>query len=177
MVANQQEQFQIQYQAALIAFEKGQYRLSVQLLEAAIELVSPITRISGEARLWLVNAYQATGQVQEAIALCRRLSQHPHPEIRKQGARLLYILEAPRLKRPQEWMTEIPDLSKNTESNIHYLQASGSVNISKKSSKPVIEQVDLSQVNRKDNLFIWLVLLGLLLLLAWLAWPVHISNV
>jgi tetratricopeptide (TPR) repeat protein len=167
---NQQEQFQSQYQAGRLAFEKGQYRQSVQLLESACELVPPATRISGEARFWLVTAYQAAGRVQDAIALCRQLSRHPHPDIRKQGSNLLYILEAPRLKRPEEWMTVIPDLSKTTDTGTRYLQATGSVKSPAKRPKPVVESLDLTQVNTKDNRFIWVALLLLVLILGGLVW-------
>jgi tetratricopeptide (TPR) repeat protein len=170
MASEQQEQFQIHYQAGLLAFEKGQYRLSVELLEAASKLVPPATRLGGEAQFWLVSAYQATGQTQEAIALCRQLSRHPHPEIRKQGIRLLYILEAPRLKRPQEWMSQIPDLSQSTEIGTRYLQASGSPSKASNPPQPAIQQVDLTQINTKDNRFVWVALLLLLLSLGGLAW-------
>ncbi|ACK72318.1 conserved hypothetical protein [Gloeothece citriformis PCC 7424] len=157
-----QQQFNQNYQAGLTAFEQGKYRLSVQYLEQATEALAPGTRLSGEARMWLVSAYQASGRQQEGLSLCRQLTKHPHPQIRKQAQRLLYILEAPRLNRPKEWMTEIPDLGKAPET-VKYL-GSGSSQKRSIPSSPAIKPVDLTQVNDKDNKFIWVALFGALLI-------------
>ena len=167
MISDKQEQFQIEYQRGKYAFERGQYRLCVQHLEQASQLVAPASRLGGEVQIWLVTAYQAANQLQEAISLCRQLTKHPHPEIRKQSKRLLYIIEAPRLKRPREWMTEIPDMSKASDSNVQYL---GGGNTVKKTSPPAIEPIDLSQVNTKDNQFIWVALILVLLILGGTIW-------
>jgi hypothetical protein len=167
VVADKQEQFQIEYQTGKYAFERGQYRLSVQHLEKASQLVALRTCQGGEVQIWLVTAYQAANQLSEARTLCRQLTTHPHLEIRKQGKRLLYILEAPQLKRPPEWMSEIPDLSKAPESKDQYLRGSGTV---KKTSTPAPKPIDLSQVNTKDNQFIWVALLLVLLILGGTIW-------
>jgi tetratricopeptide (TPR) repeat protein len=167
VVSDKQELFQSEYQQGKYAFERGQYRLGVQHLEKACQLVAPNSRLGGEAQMWLVTAYQAANQLQEAISLCKQLTQHPNLEIRKQSKRLLYIIEAPKLQRPREWMTEIPDLSKASESNGQYLRGSGTV---KKNVSPVIEPIDLSQVNTKDNKFIWVALILILLLLGGAIW-------
>ncbi|AFY76253.1 hypothetical protein Ple7327_0824 [Pleurocapsa sp. PCC 7327] len=169
MVSDKQEQFQTEYQKGKYTFERGQYRLSVQHLEKASQLVALGSRLGGEVQIWLVTAYQAASQLQEAISLCRQLTKHPHPEIRKQSKRLLYIIEAPQLKRPREWMSEIPDLSKASESDARSLSGSGSSTTNKASSS-TIEPIDLSQVNTKDNHFIWVALVLILLLLGGVIW-------
>ena len=100
-----------QYQAGKVAFERGQYRESVQHLEKASALVARNSRLGGEVQIWLVTALEAAGQTTDAIALCEQLKRHPDLETSKQARSLLYILQAPQLKRPDQWMTQIPDLA------------------------------------------------------------------
>ncbi|MBZ8182518.1 outer membrane protein assembly factor BamD [Oscillatoria salina] len=170
MVSDTKEQFQSEYQAGKIAFEGGNYRQSVQHLEVADKLINPQSRLGGEARMWLITAYQAAGKESDAIALAQKLCTHPHAEIRKQAKHLLYIIKAPQLKRPPEWMTEIPDLGSVSESDRQQKRGSG-VNKLKSTSKPTqSETLDLSQVNTKDNKFIWIALLAALLTLGGLFW-------
>ena len=162
-----QEKFQTEYRAGKRTLECGQYRLSIQHLEAASKLVTGSSRVGGEVQLWLVSAYQAAGNQTEAIALCQNLSVHPHLEIRKQGKRLLYIIQAPKLERPREWMTEIPDLSSLEGSEPKDRRGS---NPARQSRQIQEEALDLSQVNTQDNQFIWIALLVLLLGLGSLVW-------
>lgn len=167
MASINQEKLQTEYRAGKRALESGQYRLSIQHLEAASKLVTGASRLGGEVNLWLVSAYQAAGKQTEAIALCQKLSAHPHPEIRKQGNRLLYIMQAPKLARPREWMTEIPDLSSLEGSDPKDRRGS---NPARKNSRIQEEALDLTQVNAEDNQFIWVALLVLLLGLGSLIW-------
>ncbi|MGL5879083.1 MAG: tetratricopeptide repeat protein, partial [Xenococcaceae cyanobacterium] len=81
----------------------------------------------------------------------------------------LYIIEAPKLKRPKEWMTEIPDLAKveTSDSKSQYASANKVKNSNKiKANSNIPESIDLSQVNTKDNQFIWVALLLSILTLA-----------
>ncbi|MEC4818712.1 MAG: tetratricopeptide repeat protein [Scytonema sp. PMC 1069.18] len=156
------------YQAGKVAFEKGQYREAVEQLEKASALLAPNSRLAGEVKIWLVTAYEATGRSDEALSLCEQLKSHPHIEISKQARELHYILKAPRLQRPKEWMTEIPDLGAvpDNESNIRF-------SANTKSSQKVPPEMkfdDLSQVNTRDNRFIWAALVAIGLILAGLAW-------
>jgi hypothetical protein len=167
------EKFQIEYQAGKVAFERGEYRASVKHLEAACALMSRTSRLGGEAQMWLVTAYEAAGQKPEAIALCQQLSRHPDTETRKEGKRLLYILQAPELKRPAEWMTQIPDLGAIAESDPEDRRGSQSASGSSKrdrKDKLEPEPIDLSQVNTKDNQFIWVALIALILTVGGLIW-------
>ncbi|MBF2056678.1 MAG: tetratricopeptide repeat protein [Cyanobacterium sp. T60_A2020_053] len=151
-----EEEFKKQYQQGKLAFERGQYRLSVECLESACKLIPQRTPQGGEVQLWLVNAYQAKGDTGRALELCQYLCSHPHGETKSQAVRLLYILQAPELQRPSSWMTPIPDL---TDSSNKYIVNQSVSSPRKIKPKPQIELVDLSQVNTKDNSFLWLGLL------------------
>ncbi|MBK1988438.1 tetratricopeptide repeat protein [Sphaerospermopsis aphanizomenoides BCCUSP55] len=161
---------QSRYQAGKNAFENGQYRQAVDNLEQASALLAKNTRFAGEVDIWLVNAYEAAGRSEDAIALCQQLSRHPHYETRSQAKRLVYILKAPKLKRPKEWMTEIPDFGTIADNDSKKFVTAKS----KKSTSPQKlkepEYVDLSQVNTKDNRFIWVALIAVGLTIFYLGW-------
>jgi tetratricopeptide (TPR) repeat protein len=158
------------YQAGKIAFENGKYRESVENLEKARDLLERNTRLGGEVEIWLVTAYEAAGRTEDAIALCQELRRHPYSETRDQARRLVYILQAPKLKRPSNWMTEIPDLGAISDNE-------AKIRITPKprtspQRKPLAERefVDLSQVNTKDNRFIWVALIAIGLTISYLVW-------
>lgn len=156
------------YLAGKIAFENGQYREAVDNLEKAIALLAKNTRFAGEVDIWLVNAYEAAGRSEEAIALCQQLTRHPHYETRSQAKRLVYILKAPKLKRPKEWMTEIPDFGSISENESKTVITAKPKTTKPKSQEP--EYIDLSQVNTKDNRFIWVALIAAALTISYLVW-------
>ncbi len=153
------------YQTGKAAFERGFYRQSVESLEKANGLVNRTSRLGGEVQMWLVNAYQANGQQQQAIALCKRVSRHPDYNTAKQGKRLLYILEAPKLKSRPEWMITIPDLGSLDEAEGSSLVQKYAANQPKKRRSPPSKPneapvpLDPSQINTKDNGFVWIALL------------------
>ncbi len=118
--------------------------------------------------MWLVTAYEAAGQTSEAIALCEQLTRHPDLETSKQGKSLLYILKAPQLKRPEEWMTKIPDLGTIAESDPK--DRRGTNPTRKRNPNELPEPIDPSQINTKDNQFIWVALIALSLLVGGLIW-------
>jgi tetratricopeptide (TPR) repeat protein len=163
------EQARARYQTGKLAFESGQYREAVENLEKASALLARNSRLGGEVELWLVTAYEASGRTEDAIALCQQLKRHPFAETSKQAKRLLYILQAPKLQRPSEWMTEIPDLGTlpGNESKVRV-----TVNPRKSSAQKTAEPefVDLSQVNTRDNRFIWVALIAIGLTISYLVW-------
>jgi tetratricopeptide (TPR) repeat protein len=173
MSSEAQEEFQRAFQLGQTAFEGGEYRMAVGYLQKAIALVPRNSRLGGEAQGWLVTAYEALGDREAALSLCKQLARHPHPEISKQGKQLLYILEAPQLVRPQTWMTEIPDLTNIADGSAKERRGatrggSGTKNLS---TLPTAEKpVDLSQVNTKDNQFLVVAMGGALVLLGYLGW-------
>jgi tetratricopeptide (TPR) repeat protein len=148
-----------EYMEGVAAFERGQYRESVQCLEKASALVNRDSGFGGKVLIWLVTAYEATGQQAEAIALCEQIKKHPDAETSKQGKRLLYIMQAPQLKRPSEWLTQIPDLAAISDNTNQTRLSSNNSQRTPPKPLPAPEPVDLSQVNTKDNQFIWVSLL------------------
>ncbi|NEO31482.1 MAG: hypothetical protein F6K36_13815 [Symploca sp. SIO3C6] len=166
------EKFAIEYQAGRAAFERGEYRVAIQRLLAAIAMINRNSPIGGEAQIWLVTAYEAAGQKTEAVTLCEQLSKHPDFDTRKQGKRLLYILQAPQLTRPAEWMIKIPDLGKITDTEPKNIRGSGNFTSTKSTSRPTPEPelIDPNLINTKDNQFIWLSLIALALTVGGLIW-------
>ena len=160
-----------EFQLGQDAFERGLYRQSIEALEKAVSLVGRNSLLGGEVQIWLVNAYQAADRNMEAIALCESLSSHSDVKIRKQSRRMIAILKAPKLKLREEWMTKIPDLTKLDEANGKNKKASGYSSPTPRSlpkSAPV--PVDLSQVETKDNGFVWIALGAIALTVAGLIW-------
>ena len=156
-----------QFRIGQRAFENGEYRRSIEALEQAAGLANPNTPLGGEIQTWLVTAYQAAGQLAEAIDLCERLLQHPDLKTRQQGQRLLYILKAPQLQPRPEWLTQIPDLTDISDE----ATTTQYVSPSPKRLPPKPEpELDLSQVNTQDNRFIWVALAVILLVAASLYW-------
>ncbi len=156
------------YRNGKAAFENGKYRQAVEELKKACALLERNSRLGGEVQIWLATAFEAAGENQEAIDLCEQLKRHPYPETSKEAKRLQYILKAPRLERPKEWMTEIPDLAALSDESKIRLAA-----FPKKSSAKEVEEIefiDLSQVNTQDNRFIWLALFVIAVTLGSLIW-------
>ncbi len=169
MTADNTNQFQQQYRAGKEALERGRYRTSIEHLEAAKELVSPYSRRGGEAGIWLVTAYQAANKLEEAIALAQELSVHPDAQTREQAQRILYIIKAPVLERPREWMSEIPDLAEAESGGSRYVTAKKK--LAGKSTDIEPEDLEPSPTDSGDNRFIWFasILVGLIVIsLVWL---------
>ncbi len=161
---SQLERGKAEYQAGQIAFERGQYRQSVQHLEKASALIAPSSALGGEVQIWLVTAYEAAGQPEAAIGLCQKLSRHPNLDTRKQSRRLLPILQAPRLVSRPEWLTQIPDLAAVADQkNVTPSKLASATTRKPRPAKP--PSLELKQMNLQDNPFIWvaLAILGIML--------------
>lgn len=158
------EQAEALFGAGQNAFERGNYREAVAALEASAELSGKATALGGLIQLWLVNAYSAANRQHDAIALGETLAQHPDSEVRKQSKRITEILKAPQLKRRADWLTPIPDLSDLDDSK--KVGGMGKYDGVKARTKPlstVPEPEDLSQMNTRDNGFLWLALAAIVL--------------
>jgi tetratricopeptide (TPR) repeat protein len=160
------------YLAGQTAFENGNYRQAVDLLEAAIAETEAKSKLGGEIQLWLVTAYEASGNLSKAIELCSQLLRHPHIATRQESKRVLYILQAPELNRREEWITKIPDLQE-IEENPNARGGSGSV----RKSRPVRVRpmpppvpIDPSQIETKDNGFLKVLLIFAILAIGGLYW-------
>jgi hypothetical protein len=161
-MTDNREEFQQQYLAGKEAFERGDYRQSIIHLELAKGSVNLASRIGGEIQMWLVTAYQASGNVTAAVSLCQQLLSHPNPLIRKQAQRVVYIIEAPQLKRPKEWMSEIPDLNNMSEEGAFSIAAKSRNNNSLK--QKIETEIDPSEINTQDNQFIWVALAAIIVI-------------
>lgn len=174
MTEDTRDRANTQYAYGQAAFERGSYREAVEFFEEAVKLAKATTPLGGEIQTWLVNAYSAVGRQSDAIALCQALARHPDLDTRKQGKNLLYILQAPQLQRPTNWMTEIPALDNLSSDGVQNLGGSGYATAAKTvpRSRPQPEPtpLDPSQINTKDNGFLWAALVGVALVLGGLLW-------
>jgi tetratricopeptide (TPR) repeat protein len=108
------------YQLGIANFERGNYHESVSQLEEACNLSVLKTKQGGEIQIWLVNAYDAVGRYDEAIALCRTLTKHPSEDVRKSARFILGILTAPKLADLQDVTSTVSGLKRlddNREKN------------------------------------------------------------
>ncbi|WP_204105979.1 MULTISPECIES: tetratricopeptide repeat protein [Spirulina sp. CCY15215] len=168
------ETFEYNYQAGKQAFENGQYKASITYLETASALVNRLSRLGGEVQIWLVTAYQAANAIEAAIALCEKLLLHPDSQTKKQAKNLIYILKAPQLKRPEDWMTNIPDLvnlEENTVKNYYVdIKAKPQENRDSISESSSLES---EEINHQDNQFTGFALMVVLLILGGLFFWSH----
>ncbi|HEY9889633.1 MAG TPA: hypothetical protein V6D02_14605, partial [Candidatus Obscuribacterales bacterium] len=131
------------------------------------QLAGGATSLGGNIQLWLMNAYSAAGRQGDAIALGEKLATHPDYDVRKQGKRVLEILQAPQLKRRADWLTPIPDLSDladNPDATFTLRQYDGPPK-----AKAIAPQApppeDLSQMNTRENGFLGVAIALILLTL------------
>ncbi len=162
------EKFQEAYNSGKNAFERGQYRLALENLQIACQLVPLSSRQGGDASIWLLTTYQAAGKQTEAIALARKLCTHPNLEIRQQSQRLLYIIEAPKLRRPKEWTVAMPeDLSSLAEEDFTNNIGTNTVkNNTKQEQNNPNEPFDLDKVNTENDRFIWVAMFAIVTIFA-----------
>lgn len=150
------EKILISYEMGKKSLENGKYKVSISHLESAKKLADPHTRLGAEIQILLVTAYQAIGKREEAIALCQELSKHPNLQTRQKAKDVLYIIQAPKLQRPAEWMSEIPALGDEQAIKAQYVSAK------KQPKKPdstlELPEIDPSQIETKDNQFTWFAL-------------------
>ncbi|EAZ92267.1 outer membrane protein assembly factor BamD [Crocosphaera chwakensis] len=161
------EQVKLKYQQGQVLLDRGQYRSSVQTLEDAKSLVNLSSKLGGEVQLSLVTAYQGVDKLDDAIALCEELTRHPNLAIRQQSQRILYILKAPQLKRPEAWMTKIPATNSEDNPTPRYVQAKPATKPMKTSS---LDLEDITQMDTKDNGFIGLALGLFIIIIGGLIW-------
>ncbi len=147
------------YQQGQQCFGRGAYREAIALLEEAQILAARGTRLSGEIRYWLVMAYEASGQIDQARRLCRELQTD-----------LLYILDAPKLTRSADWVVQIPDLSQVSDQGLRSISQGTGKPKPKETGYRLTTPDDLSRINTHDNAFLWFGLAIALILGVWLCW-------
>jgi len=94
-------------EAIELGMERGRYREILVVIEEALRHYPT----SGSLLLWQAVVTQALGDTPAAIAFANKLLNHPHRSICQDARRLLGIWQAPQLRRPETWLTTIPDLS------------------------------------------------------------------
>ncbi len=163
------EELPSDYLAGQAAFEQGDYRQAVHCLEAALANIEPQSATGGEVQMWLVTAYEASGNLSAAIDLCVKMTAHPHLETRQKSKRILYILQAPALVRREEWITKIPDLQElKSNSDSSGSSAHRSSQSMPRRKLPPPPPIDPSEINTSDNGFIAIMLVLGLAILGWL---------
>ncbi len=163
--AEAQRQAEALFAAGQLAFERGSYRESVTAFEEGNELAGSNTLLGGTIQLWLMNAYSAAGRLEDAIALGQSLAKHPDSDVRNQSRRVLEILQAPQLKRRADWLTPIPDLSNLEDQGSQVVSQYNPVSPKSPKSESTPPE-DLSTMNTRDNGFLWLALVAVLLTLS-----------
>ncbi len=96
--------------AAEAAIEKGDYNLSIKIIDPLLLYFSAATAIGAQLRLLQVTAYMGRNDEQKAIHICQTLINHEDLTIRQQVKQLLSILDAPCLPRPSNWSVKIPKI-------------------------------------------------------------------
>ncbi|MEB3270452.1 MAG: DUF3153 domain-containing protein [Synechococcus sp.] len=95
---------------ARVAIERGDYGLSLRLLEPLAAAHGPVSAIGAGVRLLQATALMGQGEAERAIACCRSLQACLDPTLRARARDLLVVLEAPALRRPRHWSLTLPEL-------------------------------------------------------------------
>ncbi len=150
------------------SFERGQYRQALEQIKQAQSRYPQV----GQLRLWQALAQEALGETQEAIRLAQTLLCNPDPEVAQQARYVLGIWQAPRLRRPAEWLSEIPDLSRLEEAEPPKYRLAYGRSQRKGSSPRSGDPLSRSQAAPSLNTqrLIWMLIGILLTLLAVMAW-------
>lgn len=95
---------------ARAALERGDYGTVRRLLEPLLQCHPPATSVGAGVRLLLATALMGQGETSEAASLCRTLQGCGDGALRARARELLFILEAPVLRRPRDWSLTLPPL-------------------------------------------------------------------
>jgi tetratricopeptide (TPR) repeat protein len=164
------EQAMVAYGTGQAAFERGQYREAINCFQTALQLVPDRSSpLGGAIQIWLVTAYDAAGQRNEALNLCRQLHAHSDYDTRQQSRRLIYILEAPKLQSRTEWLTQIPDLAQPQTSPRTVSVGQPSPSTKPPDPKPITAE-PFEPINPKESLGFMGLALGVSLMILLALW-------
>lgn len=150
-----EKSYQELFQAGIFSFECGEYQSAIAQFQQALSQVNAKTQIGGEIQIWLANAYDATGNDTEAIAICRRLKTHSDRDVRKSANYVLGILSAPKLDQLKDAVSTIPSLQNLDLSDSPTAASSKSVvNLPRDQEFPLTE-TNYSTSHNQNNWFIW----------------------
>ena len=100
--------------------------------------------------------------------MCQELIVHPDTQTRDRAQRILYIIKAPKLERPPEWMSEIPDLANTDKGASRYVMAKKN-----KPKNPVElseEDYEITPEDSSDNQFVWFAFFLVTVIMGSLVW-------
>ncbi len=86
-------------EAGIAAAKQKRYSEAIKLLEAFCHnSIDTNTKNYLQAKMWLVKAYQATGDLEEAIALCQQMTNNQNPEVASWAKKILPALSSSKNK-------------------------------------------------------------------------------
>jgi hypothetical protein len=92
------------------ALDRGEYGRCLRLLEPLAAEHPATTSLGGSVRLLMVTALLGQGNSAAASACCRTLRTCTDRELRARARELQEILDAPPLRRPENWSITLPSL-------------------------------------------------------------------
>lgn len=95
---------------ARAALECGEYGRCLRLLEPIVAAHAITVSLGGRARMLMATALIGQGESERAASCVRGLQACADPELRRQARDLSLILEAPSLKRPENWSITLPSI-------------------------------------------------------------------
>ncbi len=93
---------------AQAALERGEYGRCLRLLEPIVAAHAITAPMGGRARMLMATALIGQGETERAASCMRGLKACADPDLRRQARDLSLILEAPSLKRPDNWSLTLP---------------------------------------------------------------------
>ncbi|MBX2864988.1 MAG: hypothetical protein KTR27_15660 [Leptolyngbyaceae cyanobacterium MAG.088] len=82
-------------EAAIDAVRVGQFNEGIVELKYVASQVRPPDKLYYSANIWLVRAYKESGQLPQAIKLCRQLATSSHPKVQVWAQQALPVLRQP----------------------------------------------------------------------------------
>ena len=158
---------------ARTAIDRGEYGLSLRLLEPLAENHRAVTPIGAGVRLLMATALMGLGEGEKAATCCRNIQGCIDPTLRARARELLQVLEAPALQRPRAWSLTLPDLG-----SAPTLEGTGTSRLRRRPAGPPPPPPPPVGETRSPRGFaaIALLLLSLLLLASMLGGCVEISS-
>tara|TARA_Y100001968_G_C19372537_1_gene725861 strand:+ start:294 stop:1388 length:1095 start_codon:yes stop_codon:yes gene_type:complete len=103
--------------AAEIALEHGDYYKCLKILNR-LAIQKPIETIEGaKVRMLMITALMGKGDNEKAKSICRALTNCKDTGIKQRAKQLISVLEAPDLKRPENWSISLPKIGLETIHN------------------------------------------------------------
>lgn len=107
----QEEAGREEFNFGVSLYERGRYADSESMLQTALEISGPFSKLGGDIQIQLALAMNANSKEQECIDLFKNLEEtHPVSAIARQAANLRFIMEAPKLEVGEDEKVSVPVL-------------------------------------------------------------------